>query len=383
MAIQPYPKAYPNGWEDLPSTASPFTASAMNTIDGGVKANRDLLIANELNFLSAVPTGSTTLSLLKGMGANTERHYYTNTALSDFPTTDNDLWYLQLYKVDSSNLSYSDIILRDKTTGKNYVGTASDSAITWHEVGSGEGNAVLVELTWAEYQALSPAEKMNGNLYAITDHDTSVPTTMAAANVSFNKTNTSLNAVTAQDGISESSKARDMLAKVEKTGHATEPYTAGQYVVSNNAFRKVTSAIASGNAISNTNSQETTVGAEFSRINADLSESLNISDTIMNNNGVPSTLSKTVTAYKKGNMITLEINFTSTVASTSSGILIGNLLSQYRPVGARPIVGCTLRNEDRSGGVVYLNNSGASDLKVLAFGIEANKLYDMYVLYLI
>jgi hypothetical protein len=272
MAIQPYPKAYPNGWEDLPSTASPFTASAMNTIDGGVKANRDLLIANELNFLSAVPTGSTTLSLLKGMGANTERHYYTNTALSDFPTSDNDLWYLQLYKVDSSNLSYSDIILRDKTTGKNYVGTASNSAITWHEVGSGEGNAVLVELTWAEYQALSPAEKMNGNLYAITDHDTSVPTTMAAANVSFNKTNTSLNAVTAQDGISESSKARDMLAKVEKTGHATEPYTAGQYVVSNNVFRKVTSAIASGNTISNSNSQETTVGAEISRINADLSE---------------------------------------------------------------------------------------------------------------
>lgn len=278
MAIQPYPKAYPNGWEDLPSTASPFTAAAMNTIDGGVKANRDLLIANELNFLSAVPTGATTLSLLKGMGANTERHYYTNTALSDFPTSDNDLWYLQFYKVDSSNLSYSDIILRDKTTGKNYVGTASNSAITWHEVGSGEGNAVLVELTWAEYQALSPAEKMNGNLYAITDHDTSVPTTMAASNVSFNKTNTSLNAVTAQDGIFESSKARDMLAKVEKTGHATEPYTAGQYVVSNNAFRKVTSAIASGNTISNTNSQETTVGAEFSRINADLSDKVKFID---------------------------------------------------------------------------------------------------------
>ena len=272
MAIQPYPKAYPNGWEDLPSTASPFTAAAMNTIDGGVKANRDLLIANELNFLSAVPTGATTLSLLKGMDANTERHYYTNTALSDFPTSDNDLWYLQLYKVDSSNLSYSDIILRDKTTGKNYVGTASNSAITWHEVGSGEGNAVLVELTWAEYQALSPAEKMNGNLYAITDHDTSVPTTMAASNVSFNKTNTSLNAVTAQDGIFESSKARDMLAKVEKTGSATEPYTAGQYVVSNNEFRKVTSAIASGNTISDTNSQETTVGAEISRINADLTD---------------------------------------------------------------------------------------------------------------
>lgn len=297
MAIQPYPKAYPNGWEDLPSTASPFTASAMNTIDGGVKANRDLLIANELNFLSAVPTGSTTLSLLKGMGANTERHYYTNTALSDFPTSDNDLWYLQLYKVNSSNLSYSDIILRDKTTGKNYVGTASNSAITWHEVGSGEGNAVLVELTWAEYQALSPAEKMNGNLYAITDHDTSVPTTMAAANVSFNKTNTSLNAVTAQDGISESSKARDMLAKVEKTGHATEPYTAGQYVVSNNVFRKVTSAIASGNTISNSNSQETTVGAEFSRINADLSDiktstdeviSTNINHTVINNVNVVS-----------------------------------------------------------------------------------------------
>lgn len=300
MAIQPYPKAYPNGWEDLPSTASPFTAAAMNTIDGGVKANRDLLIANELNFLSAVPTGATTLSLLKGMDANTERHYYTNTALSDFPTSDNDLWYLQLYKVDSSNLSYSDIILRDKTTGKNYVGTASNSAITWHEVGSGEGNAVLVELTWAEYQALSPAEKMNGNLYAITDHDTSVPTTMAASNVSFNKTNTSLNAVTAQDGIFESSKARDMLAKVEKTGHATEPYTAGQYVVSNNGFRKVTSAIASGNTISDTNSQETTVGAEISRINEGLSDrdtTISLGQTTTDN--VDVTLSSAIADFKK------------------------------------------------------------------------------------
>ena len=322
MAIQPYPKAYPNGWEDLPSTASPFTASAMNTIDGGVKANRDLLIANELNFLSAVPTGSTTLSLLKGMGANTERHYYTNTALSDFPTSDNDLWYLQLYKVNSSNLSYSDIILRDKTTGKNYVGTASNSAITWHEVGSGEGNAVLVELTWAEYQALSPAEKMNGNLYAITDHDTSVPTTMAAANVSFNKTNTSLNAVTAQDGISESSKARDMLAKVEKTGKATEPYTAGQYVVSNNGFRKVTSAIASGNTISNSNSQETTVGAEISRINADLSE---FSILVLNGNDVCTTSHTLDTINteidKSGHIVTLTIAITLKSALASYGTI--------------------------------------------------------------
>ena len=52
-------------------------------------------------------------------------------------------------------------------------------------------------------------------------------------------------------------------AAVESSDTASQAYAAGDYVVVNGVLRKVKSAIAKGNAISNSNSTATTVGGEL------------------------------------------------------------------------------------------------------------------------
>ena len=54
-------------------------------------------------------------------------------------------------------------------------------------------------------------------------------------------------------------------ASVEASNIASQPYKAGQYVVVAGALRKVTSAIAKGDTISDSNSTATTVGGELGR----------------------------------------------------------------------------------------------------------------------
>ena len=56
-------------------------------------------------------------------------------------------------------------------------------------------------------------------------------------------------------------------ASVEASNIASQPYKAGQYVVVAGVLRKVTSAIAEGNTISDSNSTATTVGGELGRLN--------------------------------------------------------------------------------------------------------------------
>lgn len=56
-------------------------------------------------------------------------------------------------------------------------------------------------------------------------------------------------------------------ASVEASNIASQPYKAGQYVVVAGVLRKVTSAIAKGNTISDSNSTATTVGGELYRFN--------------------------------------------------------------------------------------------------------------------
>lgn len=58
-------------------------------------------------------------------------------------------------------------------------------------------------------------------------------------------------------------------ASVEASNIASQPYKAGQYVVVAGALRRVTSAIAKGNTISDSNSTATTVGGELGRFNVD------------------------------------------------------------------------------------------------------------------
>lgn len=56
-------------------------------------------------------------------------------------------------------------------------------------------------------------------------------------------------------------------ASVEASNIASQPYKANQYVVVAGVLRKVTSAIAEGNTISDSNSTATTVGGELGRLN--------------------------------------------------------------------------------------------------------------------
>lgn len=62
-------------------------------------------------------------------------------------------------------------------------------------------------------------------------------------------------------------------ASVEASNIASQPYKAGQYVVVAGVLRKVTSAIAKGNTISDSNSTATTVGVELGRFSVDSSVS--------------------------------------------------------------------------------------------------------------
>lgn len=55
-------------------------------------------------------------------------------------------------------------------------------------------------------------------------------------------------------------------AAVESSATASQAYSAGDYVVVNGILRKVKSAIAKGNAISDSNSTSTTVGGELATI---------------------------------------------------------------------------------------------------------------------
>lgn len=59
-------------------------------------------------------------------------------------------------------------------------------------------------------------------------------------------------------------------AAVESSATASQAYAAGDYVVVNGVLRKVKSAIAKGNAISDSNSTATTVGGELTSIGTTL-----------------------------------------------------------------------------------------------------------------
>lgn len=72
-------------------------------------------------------------------------------------------------------------------------------------------------------------------------------------------------------------------AAVESSATASQAYAAGDYVVVNGILRKVKSAIAKGNAISDSNSTATTVTGEF----ADIRNSVSHQTTMHESNGAP------------------------------------------------------------------------------------------------
>lgn len=72
---------------------------------------------------------------------------------------------------DNFPYAYKGLRVYVEAEQKIYVLTDLDTTDigNWKEVGSGEGNTVSVELTQAEYDALTPAQKNNGTVYFITD----------------------------------------------------------------------------------------------------------------------------------------------------------------------------------------------------------------------
>ncbi len=64
---------------------------------------------------------------------------------------------------------------------------------------------------------------------------------------------------------------QNRISNVETKGLSSQAYSTGQYFTHGDKLKKVTSAIASGDTISSSNTEDTTVGAELTEINSNLS----------------------------------------------------------------------------------------------------------------
>lgn len=81
-------------------------------------------------------------------------------------------------------------------------------------------------------------------------------------------------------------------AAVESSATASQAYAAGQYVVVAGILRKVTSSIAKGNTISNSNSAATTVGGELGSLADSASRSIQVKNIPYQNFTVSSSVAK-------------------------------------------------------------------------------------------
>lgn len=117
-------------------------------------------------------------------------------------------------------------------------------------------------------------------------------------------------------------------AAVESSTTASQAYTAGQYVVVNGVLRKVKSAIAKGNTISDSNSTATTVTGEFANFarieTKDSVHKINTSDLVCS-------------YVKRNGIVYLSIN---SIQGHSAESL--TTISTKMPVGYRPISGFEL-----------------------------------------
>lgn len=139
-------------------------------------------------------------------------------------------------------------------------------------------------------------------------------------------------------------------AAVESSTTASQAYTAGQYVVVNGVLRKVKSAIAKGNTISDSNSTATTVTGEFANFarieTKDSVHKINASDLVCS-------------YVKRHGIVYLSINSIQGHASESL-----KAISTKMPVGYRPINGFDayfpIGNKSNSGnsGMCNINSDG-------------------------
>ena len=144
------------------------------------------------------------------------------------------------------------------------------------------------------------------------------------------------------------SSIRSFIANLEQSV-ASQAYAKGEYLVKGNSLRKVISAIASGGAITNSNTSETDVGKELTQINNSLTEiNTDLSVQSVTTTTVTNTYLQniTITAKRSGNVVSVVIG-----ANTKASIPI-DANFQFGTISAIPAVNTAISCDRVDGGHV-------------------------------
>lgn len=138
-------------------------------------------------------------------------------------------------------------------------------------------------------------------------------------------------------------------ASIESSTTASQAYVAGDYVVVNGVLRKVTAAIAKGNAISDSNSTATTVTGEFAKLQTKTfqTKTFNFNSPCMKSRGnseapvVLKVCGNVCTLYVNG-MTTQKIeNYAALLDSASLNVLADYIPTEFDSEQQRNIIGET------------------------------------------
>lgn len=146
-------------------------------------------------------------------------------------------------------------------------------------------------------------------------------------------------------------------AAVESSATASQAYSAGDYVVVNGVLRKVNSAIAKGNAISDSNSTATTVGGELATIGDSVSR-------------YKSTQDGAVWARIDGGVVTVWSDLSAVASSMSawtSGV-IGKLPKEFSPASGN-VGGCAYAESSTGTGIIPVHVDTNGEVRVLTRGL--------------
>lgn len=260
-------------WVDYPETLTPISAANLNRMENGI-ANLYTDRNKMENNIAYVEEGETAT-----------RHYFINS-------------YLMLngifYKT-TSEINIGDIL--DPTLAGNIEHVDVSS-----QFGSGGGGSTgCVELTQAQYDALSDEAKMLDVIYLITDSPDNY-----------------LDEVFGD------------FASVEYTDTASKAYAVGNYLVYDSKFYKVTSAIAQGDTIvPDTNVVKTTVGEEVAK--RDIIDCVNVPISTGTNTTIGTKSDSRITADHK--VVGYSIVFADSSKVTSSTITVTTAAGQVTITG--------------------------------------------------
>ena len=153
-------------------------------------------------------------------------------------------------------------------------------------------------------------------------------------------------------------------AAVESSATASQAYAAGDYVVVNGILRKVKSAIAKSNTISDSNSTATTVTGELATV-VDSASNLK-SDYVMQTVGTGS-----FEFCRVGGIVVMNMyNIAATISGAWGTMLVGTVPEGFRPKNQLRQK-CQVANADNSessgvwvqpGGAIYVANFGGTGL---------------------